>query len=87
MHLTPTEQKIIDLLSDGLPHQRADVLKCVNDRLADLHTLAVHMFNIRRKVRPFGKDVLLVTRKGGYHYQYVILLSGKDPQGFDAIEA
>ena len=87
MHYTPTEQRIIDLLSDGLPHTRADVIKCLKDHLADFNTLAVHMFNLRRKVRPCGQDILLVYRKGGYHYQYVILLSGKDPLGYDAIEA
>lgn len=86
MHITPTEKKIIDLLSDGLPHGRFSVQECTGEKI-ELNTLAVHLFNIRRKLRPFGRDILTVLCKGGIHYQYVILLSGKDPQGFDPVEA
>lgn len=87
MHYTPVEQRILDLLSDGLPHTRADVLACLRDKLSDLNALAVRIFYLRQKVRGFGRDIVTELRKGGIHYRHVILLSGKDPQGFDAIEA
>lgn len=86
MHLTPTEQKIIDLLKDGLPHSRHDMISTLQYASGDFNALAQRIFFLRRKVRLLGQDIVTALCKGGIHYQHVILLSGKDPLGFDPIE-
>lgn len=69
--LTPTEQRIYDLLSDGMPKPRAKVFECLDDELTAVDTLYVHVFNLRKKLRHLGRDV--VSRKGhsGATYQLV----------------
>lgn len=83
MNLTPTQQRIIDILADGLPHNRKEVLKAISEDATDLNGLAVHMWHLRRKVRPFGRDIITELHRGSISYRHVILLSGKDPQGLD----
>lgn len=74
--LTPTEQRIIDLLSDGYPHHRLDLMKLLDDDMTSWKTLAVHVYNIRRKIRPTGRDVIteLVNPRAHPHYRLVRLL-------------
>lgn len=76
MHYTPIEQRIIDLLSDGLPHDRRDVLECWNDHHMNLHAMAVAIMRLRPKVRALGQDIITEHRRGSISYRHVILLPG-----------
>lgn len=80
MHYTPIEQRIIDLLSDGLPHDRDEVIQCIDPNVKDLvrmrNSLSVHIAHIRSKVRLLGQDVVTELRRGGIHYRHMILLPG-----------
>lgn len=87
MHYTPIEQRIIDLLSDGLPHERNDVLEHVGMRDTEytLHNLAVSIMRLRPKIRAMGQEIVTEHRRNGIAYRHVILLSGRDPCGDDPL--
>lgn len=76
MHYTANEQRIIDLLRDGLPHDRREVLECLKDNQSNLHALAVAIMRLRPKVRALGQEIVTEHRRGGIAYRHVILLSG-----------
>lgn len=72
---TPTEQRILDLLSDGLSHRREEFLSCLYDELGRLGTVRLHLYNMRKKLRPIGQDI--VTEMGQsriLYYRHVRLL-------------
>jgi hypothetical protein len=76
MHYTPIEQRIIDLLSDGLPHERNEMCACIAPGSKNVNSLAVHIFYLRQKVRELKQDIVTEHRRGGIHYRHVILLPG-----------
>lgn len=55
---TPTEQRILDVLKDGGPHDRAELQACLNDTDALPGTLRAHMGRIRAKLATIGQDVV-----------------------------
>ena len=61
---TPTQKKIMAVLGDGYAHDLKDLLRCLDDEMAVEQTLKVHISNIRKKVNPFGDDI--VCRAGAY---------------------
>lgn len=61
---TPTEGRIIDLLSDGLPHHRKELMALLNDDRAEYKTLSVHIFRMRQKLRPHGQDITTEVGRG-----------------------
>lgn len=80
MHYTATEQRIIDLLGDGLPHERDEVVERILPNVKEpqkhRNTVAVHIFFLRSKIRALGEDIITELRKGGIHYRRVVLLPG-----------
>lgn len=85
MHYTPIEQRIIDMLADGLPHNRAEVLDCLRDKESNLHALAMVIMRLRPKVRAMGQEIITEHHRGSIAYRHVILLSGSDPKGNDPV--
>ena len=71
---TPTQQKIVDLLSDGLPHTRKEVHACLWDELSPLSNIKAHITAIRKKIRPLGQDIIC-EYNGKIHYRHVRLLA------------
>lgn len=61
---TPTEKRIMDVLSDWKPHTQRELLNAV-DAEADNNTLAAHITNIREKLAPKARDI--VFRRGMYN--------------------
>jgi hypothetical protein len=84
MHYTPSEQRIIDLLADGMPHERREVLACLKDEMATLNSLSVMIHRLRPKVRELGQEIVTEYRRGGYWYRHIILLSGRVPLGAES---
>lgn len=50
LSFTPTEQRIIDLLSDGQPHHRSELMGCLSDDLAKDGNFGAHLTAIRKKL-------------------------------------
>jgi hypothetical protein len=74
-NLTPTEQRIANVLADGMPHRRRELLACLQDPEAELNALRVHLCNLRAKLRPIGQDILCELSDRGLFYRQVRLLA------------
>ena len=70
---TPTEQRIVTLLSDGKRHKRSEILEMCDELSAD-GAAYVHISNIRKKL-PSGEDILCVFWQKSTWYQHVRLLN------------
>jgi DNA-binding response OmpR family regulator len=81
VQFTPTEVRILALLSDGQPHAKTELLKCIDDELTDLTALRMHFTRIRRKIRPLGQDVICEFVKRQTMYRHVRLL-GSSHNGY-----
>lgn len=55
---TPTQQRILLLLSDGLPHTREEMLGCINDELSSMRNLRTHLVLLRKKLNMVGQSIL-----------------------------
>lgn len=83
MTFTPTQQRILGVLSDGVAHKREDLMACLNDDMTTLTTLTTHLCLLRRKLRKKGEDIISVSApfqpgKSPSMYQHVRLLGGRD---------
>lgn len=75
---TPTEERILALLSDGLRHERAQVFSCLDDELAGPTALDFHIATLRPKLRRKGQEIVMEMYNGGKHYRHVRLLHSPD---------
>lgn len=66
--LSPTEQRLLELLNDGLPHDRTELYKALYDDLGDMTVLRVHISNLNAKLRRVGREV--VCRSYGKYTRY-----------------
>lgn len=66
--LTQTEKRLHGVLSDRMPHSYAELLKCLNDDLADVSLLWVHVSNLRSKLADRGEVIapMLAGQSRGY---------------------
>ena len=71
---TPTEHRMLELLSDGLRHTREELHACLFDDLAELASIQPHICRIRKRLVGRGEDILCVARNQTYFYQHVRLL-------------
>lgn len=74
---TPTQQRIVDLLSDGKPHTRKELHGCLWDELASRSMIKYHLCHIRKVLRPRGEDILCLYLNRTYQYQHVKLIKPK----------
>lgn len=56
MELTPTQQKIIDLLSDGLKHSREELHNLINPNAGNKN-VQVHISYLRKILQARGEDI------------------------------
>lgn len=64
--LTPTQYKILQVLSDGKDHLKKELVACLPDPLST--DISPHLADIRRVLRLQGQDVrcVLMQRRTGY---------------------
>jgi DNA-binding response OmpR family regulator len=55
---TPTEQRMLDLLSDGAIHTKEELFRCLWDELSRVETIQKHLSLLRKKLRPGGHGVM-----------------------------
>lgn len=72
--LTPIQQQMLMLLSDGQPHTRHELRACLNDEQAELSTVKVHISRIRKHLRPRQQDIICELRHNRICYRHVQLL-------------
>lgn len=54
---TPTQQRLLEMLGDGMSHQQTELMRCLEDALSTPATLRVHICHMRRKLRPVGQNI------------------------------
>lgn len=69
--LTPIQQRILQLLSDGRSHARAELHACLDDELAMLTSLKFHVSRLRQKLRPTGRTVHCEIQHGTSYYSLI----------------
>ena len=72
---TPTQQRLLAVFGDGLPHTRKELHACLGDELTSPATLRCHIHLLRKKLRPKGQDILIEFVKHSLHYRHVRLLA------------
>ncbi len=78
VQFTPTERQIIDVLKDGLPHRKAELMALM-DELAEPTALQNHLSRMRKKLAPRGYDIVLqVTHQRNFCYRLVIRVASFD---------
>ena len=55
---TPTQQRILNVLSDGMPHTKEEMRDCLNDELSGGNNLRVHLTYLRKKLRTVGQTIV-----------------------------
>lgn len=82
---TQTEQRILEILSDGMPHHGTELLGRVLGEHGSLPTIQVHISNIRKKLLPIGQTILSECNPrnaaGTYAYRHVRLLKSMAKEG------
>lgn len=68
------QEKMLGILSDGMPHDVFELHRCLRDPLSKVATVAVHLSGMRKSLRQRSQDILTVLFNGAVHYQHVILL-------------
>lgn len=71
MKLTPTQQRIMDLLADGKGHTREELHKCMPDELSSIANLYVHVHHLNRRLKQQGQEVVSRYEDGRYLYRHV----------------
>ena len=68
---TKAEQKILQILGDGLRHHKTDIAQELNGE----DSVAVHISNIRKRIRPLGHDIVCEYHQRKLYYRYVRLIN------------
>lgn len=76
---TRTQQMILEVLEDGLPHARKELAECLSDDLAGSNSMLQHLSAMRKLLRPSGHDIICQFVNNRRCYRHVILL----PSAYD----
>ena len=76
---TPTQQRIVDLLNDGMPHTRQELHNCLEDRHSPISSINIHISALRKKLIPAGSTILCQLSSRRLYYRHVRLLNHVDP--------
>lgn len=73
-------QRILLLLSDGMPHSKAEIRTVLGDELMDDSTIRNHMKNLRKQLPPGEEIVCMFGTKGRktFYRHMRILASAND---------
>ena len=74
---TPTQIRMLEILSDGLPHTKDELHKCCGP--SGLWAVPNHVSSLRKKLNRRGQDIVCrKVQNGPMCYQHVRLLSSFD---------
>jgi hypothetical protein len=71
IHFMPVQQRMMDLLSDGMPHSLQEMHGCLHDELGPISNIYMHVLMIRKRLRPIGEDLAYERIFGVGHYRHV----------------
>jgi hypothetical protein len=76
IRFTPTEKRILALLSDGEAHLAKDMVSCLEDELGERETITRHIASIRNKL-PQDQWIVCEVRHRKAYYRHVIILKSR----------
>ena len=73
---TPTEERLLAVLGDGMDHSPAELMGCLYDEMSGRGTLSTHIHHLRKKLQRKGTDIVCVANHGRRApcYRYVRLI-------------
>ena len=75
MDFTPTQKRILEALSDGLAHPKAELATYLWDDQGAVSNVQVHISNMRKKLRDRGEYIICELRGYQICYRHVVLLT------------
>jgi hypothetical protein len=78
--VTKTMQKIMDLLSDGMPHGYPELFACFEDTEVTKKNVYDQMYFIRKVLRPKGHDIITEFYRRRIYYRHVRLLKNPNKE-------
>lgn len=73
LELTKTQNAMLEILSDGLPHHRDELHALCGPSCAGV--VSQHLQGVRKKLRMFGQDIICELRNRTTYYRHVRLLN------------
>lgn len=70
---TPVEQRMLNVLADGLNHTKQELFECLDDDLAQLKSITPHLTRLRRKLNPQGRDIVCIFMNRKTMYRQVLV--------------
>lgn len=77
---TPTQARILKVLSDGLSHTKTELKGCIDDELAEMDSTIENHIHKLRKVLPRGQDIISKKRpdgEWGYSHVRIVKITGE----------
>jgi len=71
MKFSGVQQRMLDVLSDGLSHTPKELQACLHDELGSVSNIHAHLTGLRKNLRPKGSDVLCELLNGSTTYRQV----------------
>jgi DNA-binding CsgD family transcriptional regulator len=71
---TPVERRMLQVLSDGLPHTPQELHSCLWDDQGEVANIRRHIYEMRQKLRPKGHDIVCEVNRRQTFYRHVRLL-------------
>ena len=78
LKLTPTQQRLYDVLSDGKAHTFAEMFACIDDELSSRDNLHTHVTYLRRKLRTISQEIVVRELPGGPYWILTRLIDPLD---------
>tara|TARA_R110002020_G_scaffold376130_3_gene587293 strand:+ start:18703 stop:18954 length:252 start_codon:yes stop_codon:yes gene_type:complete len=75
---TPSQEKILEMLSDGKPHTKYQLKLTYGDEFTSCASLKNLIKKIRKQLRPKGQDILCEYANRTIHYRWVRLINAAE---------
>lgn len=75
MEFSPTQTRMLILLSDGRPHTKEELHGCLWDELSKKSAINYHLLLLRKLLRTRGEDIICEFSRRRRVYRHVRLLS------------
>jgi hypothetical protein len=77
MKYTATERRMLEVMSDGLPHSRDELWKCLADQLSKRQAIRPALSRLRIKLREIGEEVVCELHKQTIYYRHIRLITSR----------
>lgn len=73
--IPPIQTKMLDILSDGLPHSREELRVCLSDSQAEIKNIYPHLSLLRKRIRERGEAIMVEFVRRKLYFRHVRLLA------------